>query len=71
MPKKTIQIRQKRIKTSVHSAGDSMMNRVKIWWMPKAEAKAIMTQATIIDRDVVQCSKRKKKCFIGLSRCVQ
>ena len=30
MPRNTIQIRLKRINTSVHSAGDSRMNRVTI-----------------------------------------
>jgi hypothetical protein len=37
--------------------------------MPKPEAKAIMTQAIPIEIEVVQCSKRKNKCFIGPSLC--
>jgi hypothetical protein len=55
--------------TSVHSAGDSSMNRVTIWWMPKPLANAIITQAIPIDIEVVQCSKRKNKCFIGPLLC--
>ncbi|MFO0107106.1 MAG: hypothetical protein ACK52H_07535 [Burkholderiales bacterium] len=43
------------------------MNRVTIWWIPKADASAIMAQAIAIEVAVVQCSKRKNKCFIGPS----
>jgi hypothetical protein len=33
--------------------------------MAKAEASAIIAQATIIEAAVVHCSKRKNKCFMG------
>jgi hypothetical protein len=48
-----------------------MIKRVKIWWMPKAEAKAIIRHAIIIDNEVVQCSKRKKSNFIRSSLCLK
>jgi hypothetical protein len=33
--------------------------------MAKAEASAIIAQATIIERAVVRSSKRKNNCFMG------
>jgi hypothetical protein len=44
------------------------MKRVTIWWMAKAEANAIIAQATIIERAVVRSQSVKIIVSWGVSR---
>src|SRR6218665_12459 len=67
MARNTIQIRLKRISTSVHSAGCSSTKRMTIWNMPSAAAKASIAQAPSIALKVLQRSKARKAFFIGRS----
>ena len=60
----TIQIRLKRISTSVHSAGSSKTKRIRIWNMPSAEASASMAQAPHMATAVLQRSQERKKVFM-------
>jgi hypothetical protein len=60
----TIQISEKRISTSVHSAGFSSTNRVRIWNTPSPAAIASMAQAKYIDSAVVARSRRRNICFM-------
>ena len=53
MPMNTIQIRLKRIRTSVHSAGASTTKRMMIWNSPRLAARAIMAQAVTMAKPVL------------------
>ena len=64
MPMNTIQIKLRRIKISLHSAGCSRTKRVMIWNMPKHDAITSMAQATHMENCVVRCSRLRKVCFI-------
>src|SRR4051794_10650515 len=63
MPRNTIQIRLKRMMTSVHSAGCSSTKRVMIWNTPRAEASTIMAQAAAIEAPLAARSSRRKAAF--------
>jgi hypothetical protein len=65
MARNTIQIRLKRISTSVHSAGCSSTKRMMIWNMPSAAARASIAQAHHRDRALVQRSRVRKAVFMG------
>jgi hypothetical protein len=66
MPMNTIQIRLKRIRTSVHSAGVSSTKRVMIWNMPRDAATASIRHAISIDRVVVNRSTLRNRDFMGI-----
>src|SRR5262245_36961218 len=63
MPRNTIQIRLKRISTSVHSAGCSSTKRVTIWNRPRPAATAIIAHASAIDSAVQAPSMRRNVGF--------
>ena len=65
MARNTIQIRLKRISTSVHSAGCSSTKRMMIWNMPSAAARVSMAQAHHSDKALVQRSKVRKAFLMG------
>ena len=56
MARNTIQMRLKRISTSVHSAGCSSTKRIRIWNMPSDEAMASIRQAAAMAAPVVHRS---------------
>ncbi len=60
----TIQIREKRISTSVHSAGCSKTKRIRIWNMPSVAARASMAQAPAMAIALLQRSQDRKKDFM-------
>ncbi|WP_406626411.1 hypothetical protein [Acidovorax sp. SDU_ACID1] len=64
MARNTIQMRLKRISTSVHSAGSSKTKRIRIWNMPSAEAIASMAQAPAMAMPVLQRSNVRKAFFM-------
>jgi hypothetical protein len=63
MPRNTIQIRLRRIRISLHSAGCSSTKRVMIWNMPSALATTSMKQAPAMDSPLVKRSMRRKLSF--------
>jgi hypothetical protein len=65
IPMNTIQIRLRRIRISLHSAGCSSTKRVTIWNMPSADAMTSIRQATSMEKPVVQRSSLRKACFMG------
>ena len=67
MARNTIQIRLKRISTSVHSAGSSNTKRINIWNMPRLAAKASMAQASTMDAPVLQRSRPRKRGFMRMA----
>jgi hypothetical protein len=68
MPRNTIQISEKRISTSLHSAGCSSTKRVTIWNTPRAEAMTSIRQASAMAMRVVQLSSVKTSAFMILVR---
>src|SRR6185369_17234927 len=65
MPRNTIQISDRRIRISLHSAGCSRMKRVTIWNMPSTLATTSMAQAPAMARPLVKRSMRRKVSFTG------
>ena len=67
MPRNTIQIREKRTSTSLHSEGCSSTKRITTWIMPSTEAISSMMPAMPSDTRFRPCSNLRKADFMLLS----